>query len=102
MITLPLFITGDDTETCVICSNICHPLQFNDSLTVVAVAVDIANRLSSLPHRIYSWRILVVPEAIATSAYLAMQPEVIDNSIGGFFIEMLGTVGPMVGLRIVS
>jgi len=97
--TLSLFIPGDNTETFVICSNICHPLQVNDSLTGVSVAVDIANRLLAKSHRKYSYLILIVPETIGSITYLAGHPEMIENSIGGFFSEMLGTEGPMVGQR---
>lgn len=99
MNTLSLFIPGDNAETFVICSNICHPLQVNDSLTGVAVAVDIANRLMARPRRKYSYLILVIPETIGSIAYLAKHPEVIANSVGGFFSEMLGTDGPLVGQR---
>jgi aminopeptidase-like protein len=42
---------------------------------------------------------MVVPETIGSIAFLANHPEVIKFSIGGFFSEMLGTSGPMVGQR---
>lgn len=97
--TLSLLIPGESQETFVICADICHPLQVNDSLTGVAVAVDIATRLLMRSARKYSYLILVVPETIGSIAYLARHPEVIRTSVGGFFSEMLGTDGPMVGQR---
>jgi len=97
--TLSLFIPGESKETFVICSNICHPAQVNDSLTGVAVAVDIATRLLATKHRKYSYLIMVVPETIGSIAFLASHPEIIKASVGGFFSEMLGTDGPMVGQR---
>jgi len=97
--TLSLFIPGDSKETFVICSNICHPVQVNDSLTGVAVAVDIAKRLLARTSRKYSYLILVVPETIGSIAFLANHPEIIKASVGGFFSEMLGTDGPLVGQR---
>jgi len=97
--TLSLYIPGDNKETFIICSDICHPLQVNDSLTGVAVAVDIANRLLSRISRKYSYLVMVVPETIGSVAFLANHPEIIKLSIGGFFSEMLGTSGPMVGQK---
>jgi aminopeptidase-like protein len=97
--TLSLFIPGQYKETFIMCSDICHPLQVNDSLTGVATAVDIANRLLSRPNRKYSYLVMVVPETIGSIAFLANHPEVIESSIGGFFSEMLGTQGSMVGQR---
>jgi len=97
--TLSLYIPGDNKETFIICSDICHPLQANDSLTGVAVAVDIANRMLARVSRKYSYLVMVVPETIGSIAFLANHPEVIKLSIGGFFSEMLGTSGPMVGQR---
>ena len=96
---LSLFIPGDSEETFVICSDICHPVQVNDSLTGVAVAVDIAKRLLARKSRKYSYLVLVLPETIGSIAFLANHPEIITSSIGGFFSEMLGTDGPLVGQR---
>lgn len=97
--TLSLFIPGESKETFVICSNICHPVQVNDSLTGVAVAVDIATRLLARKCRKYSYLLMIVPETIGSIAFLANHPEIIKTSVGGFFSEMLGTDGPLVGQR---
>ena len=97
--TLSLFIPGESKETFVICSNICHPAQVNDSLTGLAVAVDIAKRLLDRRNRKYSYLIMIVPETIGSIAFLAKHPEIINKSVGGFFSEMLGTDGPLVGQR---
>ncbi len=96
---LTLFIPGEFKETFVICSDICHPTQVNDSLTGVAVAVDIAKRLLASPNRKYSYLVMVVPETIGSIGYLANHPEMIARSVGGFFSEMLGTDGELVGQR---
>lgn len=97
--TLSFFMPGESKETFVICSNICHPAQVNDSLTGVAVAVDIAKRLLERRNRKYSYLIMVVPETIGSIAFLAKHPEMINKSVGGLFSEMLGTDGPLVGQR---
>ena len=97
--TLALEIPGSSKETFVICSNICHPGQVNDSLTGLAVAVDIANRMLSRPSRKYSYLVLVVPETIGSIAYFSRHVQSIKKCVGGFFSEMLGTDGPLVGQR---
>jgi len=93
------FLSGTSKKTFIICSNICHPAQVNDSLTGVAVGIDIMNRLRARKERKYSYLFLAVPEQIGSIAYFANNPIVIENSIGGFFSEMLGTSGPMVGQK---
>ncbi len=95
--TLSYFLPGEAQETFIICANICHPLQVNDSLTGVAAAVDIMKRLAARTNRKYSYLLLVVPEMIGSIAFLANNPAIIERSIGGVFSEMLGTDGPLVG-----
>lgn len=97
--TLALTIPGEFKETFVICSNICHPGQVNDSLTGLAVAADIAQRLLAQNSRKYSYLVLVVPETIGSIAFLSSHSEIINDCIGGLFSEMLGTDGPLVGQR---
>lgn len=93
---MTFFIPGDSEKTFIISSNICHPLQVNDSLTGVAVAIDIATRLKKRKKLKYSYLVMIVPETIGTIAYLAANPEVVKNSVGAFFSEMLGTNTPFV------
>lgn len=89
-------LPGDNEETFILSTNICHPLQVNDSLTGVAAAVRIMRALAARPRRKYSYLLMVVPETIGAIAYLANHPEMVRRSVGGFFSEMLGTGGPMV------
>lgn len=96
---LAYLLPGATDETFVLCANVCHPLQVNDSLTGLAAAVDIMKRLEARPKRKYSYLLLVVPETIGSIAYLANHPEVIVRSVGGCFTEMLGTPGPLVAQR---
>ena len=93
------FLPSENPETFVICSNICHPTQVNDSLTGVAVGADIITRLSKLNKRKYSYLFLVIPEKIGSVAFLSHHPDFIQKSIGRFFPEMLGTYGPLVGQK---
>lgn len=96
---LSCLIPGRSEYTIVICSNICHPTQVNDSLTGVAAAVEIARWLLARPNRKYSYLVLVLPETIGSIAYFANHPEMLNKAVGGIFSEMLGTDGPLVGKR---
>jgi aminopeptidase-like protein len=96
---LSKFLPGKLEETFIICANICHPTQANDSLTGLVAAVEIIKNLEQRTQRKYSYLLLVVPETIGSVAYLANHPEVIEASIGAFFSEMLGTSGNLVGQK---
>ena len=96
---LTKFLPGESEKTFILCADICHPLQVNDSLTGVAAALSIMQDLEKKASRKYSYLMLIVPETIGSVAYLAHHPEVIDSAIGGFFSEMLGTVGDLVGQK---
>ena len=93
------YLHGQNKETFIICSNVCHPTQVNDSLTGVAVGIDIMNRLRQRKDRKYSYLFLAVPETIGSIAFLSHHPEYIETTVGGFFSEMLGSNGPLVGQR---
>jgi aminopeptidase-like protein len=93
------YLPGNSKETFIICSDICHPTQVNDSLTGVAVGIDIMKRLHARKERKYNYLFLALPETIGSIAFLAHHPEFIENTVGGFFSEMLGTNGPMVGQK---
>jgi aminopeptidase-like protein len=97
--TLSCHIPGEEESTFIICTNICHPTQANDSLSGLVAAVDIAKRLLSREKRKYSYILLVVPETIGSIAYLANHPKLISSAVGGVFIEMIGTKGPLIGHR---
>lgn len=99
MNVLSCLIPGKSKRTIVICSNVCHPTQVNDSLTGVAAAVDIARRISERSYRKYSYLILVLPETIGSIAYFANHRKHLNQAVGGIFSEMLGTNGPLVGKR---
>ena len=96
---LSKFLPGELEETFILCANICHPTQANDSLTGLVAAVEIIKNLEKRTQRKYSYLLLVVPETIGSVAYLANNPEIIKVSVGAFFSEMLGTSGNLVGQK---
>ncbi len=93
---LTALLPGERDSEFIICANICHPCQANDSLTGLVVAMDVFRKLAELPQRKYSYRLLVVPETIGSIAYLSRHPEVMSRAVGALFSEMLGTPGPLV------
>ena len=95
--TLSFFMKGENEETIILCADICHPMQANDSLTGVVVMIDIVKRLLSRKSRKYSYLLLIVPETIGSISYLANHQDIIPKSVGGIFCEMIGTDGPLVG-----
>jgi aminopeptidase-like protein/aminoglycoside N3'-acetyltransferase len=89
-----ILIPGRSEDTIVLCVHLCHPHMVNDDLTGIAVAIDVARALRSLPERRYTYRILIVPETIGTVAYLSHHEELIPKMKGGLFLEMLGKDHP--------
>jgi aminopeptidase-like protein len=96
---LSSLLEGDTPGLFILCADVCHPAQVNDSLTGLAAAVDIFRRLERQKRRKYSYLLLVVPETIGTIAFLARHPEIVSRSVAALFSEMLGTGGPLVGQR---
>jgi len=97
MNVLEYFLPGESDETIILCNDICHPTQANDSLTGLVTAMNIMSELRNKPKRKYSYLFLAVPETIGSIAYLANNPDVIKNGVFGIVCEMLGTQGALVG-----
>jgi aminopeptidase-like protein len=74
--------------------HLCHPAQVNDGLAGVAVAIEVAHRISELPMRNphHPVRFLFGPETIGTIAYLSSYK---PNLVGGIFIETPGLNVPV-------
>ncbi|MBI5625566.1 MAG: DUF4910 domain-containing protein [Elusimicrobia bacterium] len=81
----------------IVCANVCHPRQSNDSITGVAVAVELAHRLAErpLPPDSMAVRFLFCPETIGSIAYLSRHPDLILRLRAGLFCEMCGTSEPL-------
>lgn len=91
------FLPGQSPRCLVIVAHLCHPCMMNDDIAGVAVSVDVARRLAErIPKPYYSYRFLYLPETIGSVAYLAQHEELIPQLVGGIFLEMLATAGPLV------
>lgn len=75
-----------------ICTNVCHPYQTNDSLSGLVAGVDLLNRLCENPIKNPTRNInfLVCPETIGSISYLANNEQIIDKTTSAFFTEMIG------------
>lgn len=86
------FIDYGAKKDFIICTNICHPYQVNDSITGVVCATEINKRLKENPiqNPTLNIRFLFCPETIGSIAYFANNEANIKTGSAGFFIEMLG------------
>ncbi|MCK5180330.1 MAG: DUF4910 domain-containing protein [Candidatus Omnitrophica bacterium] len=91
-----LLLEGTSEDIIIISSDICHPGQANDSLSGVAAALMVYEKLCQLPNRHYSYLFTFQPETIGTIAFLANNEDLIPKIQYGIFSEMLGTPGRMV------
>lgn len=82
----------------VVCADLCHPFQVNDSITGAVAAIELAHRLVArpLPPRSRAVRFLFVPEVIGSICWLAHNERQIPLIDAAVFCEMLGTPGPFV------
>lgn len=87
-------VKGKTSKTIVLVAHLCHPAMVNDDLAGVAVLVDIARRLRQRKNE-YTYTILIVPETIGSIAYLSQNESIVSDLVGGIFLEMLGTRGPL-------
>jgi aminopeptidase-like protein len=71
-------------------ANICHPMQVNDSIAGLVVALEMARVIRSQPQSHYGFRLLVVPETIGTIAWMANNQQAVEAIDYAWFCEMVG------------
>ncbi len=84
-----LHLEGEEDEEILISCHTCHPSLANDNLSGVAVAVQLARKLASVPHR-YSYRFLFVPGTIGAITWLARNESVTHRIRHGLVLTCLG------------
>lgn len=88
-----LLLPGEfDTEVLLSC-HVCHPSLANDNLSGIAVATELAARLSQAPHKL-SYRFLFIPGTIGSITWLATHEDVLDRIAHGLVLANLGDAGP--------
>ncbi len=84
------YIPGETDEDALFLTNICHPMQVNDSLAGLVVGTEMAKMLAAAPKNKLGFRLLVVPETIGTIAWFANNEDKIKATKHAWFCEMVG------------
>ena len=80
-----------DDEVLVSC-HVCHPSMADDNLSGIAVAVELARRLRTQPHRL-TWRFLFIPGTIGSIAWLARNADRLNRIKHGLVLSCIGDPG---------
>lgn len=89
-------IAGKYDYTFAFLAHLDHPGQANDGLSGVAVGTELIKRIQeALPEPNYSYQLMVVPETIGSSVFLAENEHLIEKYLGSIFIEMAGISSPV-------
>lgn len=80
-----------DDEVLVSC-HVCHPSMADDNLSGIAVAVELARRLRTQPHRL-TWRFLFIPGTIGSIAWLARNADHLNRIKHGLVLSCVGDPG---------
>lgn len=86
-----LLIPGKSSEEVFFSSYICHPSMANNECSGPAVLAKLAQYISDMPNRRYSYRIVLVPETIGAITYISRNLENMQkNIIAGFNVTCVG------------
>ncbi len=85
------FLPGKSKDEILFMTNICHPMQVNDSLSGLVVALELAKKISKIKNRRLGFRVLIVPETIGTIAWFSkLKKNQINKIKYAWFCEMVG------------
>lgn len=88
-------IEGKSDQTIVLNSHTCHPMQANDDIVGMAVAIELFRWLKTIDYQ-WSYRLILGPEHLGTVFYLkSLSYEERAKIVGCFFLEMPGTKFPL-------
>ncbi len=88
-----LLLTGDTPDEVLISCHVCHPSLCNDNLSGIAVAVSLAEHLSTRQRK-YTYRFLFVPGTIGSLTWLSMHEGSVIAVKHGVVLANLGDDGP--------
>ena len=86
-----LLIPGESSEEILLSSYCCHPAMANNELSGPCLLAYLAQWISALPRRRYSYRIVFVPEMIGSIAYLSQNLDAMRRNVtAGFNLSCVG------------
>lgn len=86
-----ILIKGESEDEICFSTNICHPSLGNNETSGPVVLIHLANWLSSLDHKKYTYRFLFLPETIGSIAYISQNLKHMKDYIkAGFVVTCVG------------
>lgn len=86
-----IIIPGKTNKEILLSTYICHPSMANNELSGPAVMVALIDWINSYQDRLYTYRIVFVPETIGSLTYLSKNIKAMKkNTIAGFNITCIG------------
>jgi aminopeptidase-like protein len=86
-----LILPGEVDDEIFLSTYVCHPSIANNELSGPVVAVALAQWLSALPHRHYTYRLAFTPESIGAITYASRNLDQLKaNVIAGFQLTCIG------------
>ena len=86
-----LLIPGESSEEIFFSSYICHPSMANNECSGPVVIAQLADYIKKMPHRRYSYRLVLLPETIGAITYISRNLDVMKkNIIAGFNVTCVG------------
>jgi aminopeptidase-like protein len=84
-------LPGESSETIVFNAHTCHPSQFEDGFSGVALILELFDELRQMDRRRYTYKAILAPEHLGTVFYLAgLSPEQRAQLKAVVFTEMIG------------
>lgn len=87
------YLPGETSEEVLFSCHACHPSLCNDNLSGISIAVFLAQHLSTLPKRRYSYRFLFIPVTIGSITWLSLNQEKAQQIKHGLVLSCLGDRG---------
>ena len=90
MKVLDFNLPGNSDQTILLNAHNCHPFQANDDISGCAVAIEIMKRLSRLPERRYSYRLIIAPELVGPAFWLESLGAAAKNLALAIMVKSVG------------
>jgi aminopeptidase-like protein len=94
-----LYLPGQTEDEILLSCHVCHPSLCNDNLSGVSVAVFLAQWLSTLAERRFSYRFVFIPGTIGSITWLALHQNRLGTIRHGLVLTGLGGPGSLVYKR---